>query len=321
MTRRLTRRLLLVALLAGAILLPATARAQDDRAWLLNQINTLRGGLGLHAYSLNPQLTAAANGHSQYMATTCTVTHYQGDARPVDRARAAGYPGGWISENIYGGRNATAADAWNFWTNSGIHYQGLTHQVVNEVGIGIARSECGQYFTLLFGQRDEVNPPPAPVPAPADPGAEDPAPTAIVPPPTQRPYVPPPPSNTPTPTVPTLTPSATWTITPSRTPPPTATRPASTATPLVLPTVPALTTAGPSPSATAAAVAQAPSPTVTPPPTLPPTETAPPAPAGGASDDADDSGSLSTRDLVALALVGQIVLIGLAGVAFFRREK
>ena len=283
--------------LAVFMLVPPRVRAQDDTSWLLEQINSLRASLGLPAYALNAQLTAAATQHSQYMATTCDVSHTESNgSRPVDRARANGYTGDWISENIYGGPIARASDAWNFWIHSPVHYSGLVHQVVNEVGIGIGHGNCGNYYTLLFGHRGDVAAPP--------------------PPPSQRPYVPPPPTRTPTPTIPTLTPSATWTLTPTYTPSATHTAPPPTSTPLVLPTVPA-----PGQQAPLTAVALLPSPTESATPSatvIPPT----PAPTSRASQViGPHRRGLKARDLIPLAIVGQVVLIGLAGFAYFRRAR
>ncbi len=241
-----------IALLGVALALwraQAPLYAQDETTWLLTQINNLRASLGLPAYRLNPQLSAAATLHSQYMVNTCDVSHTEANgSTPASRARAQGYTGSWISENIYMGQLARAEDAWNFWINSPIHYQGLTHNVINEVGIGVAYGECGQGYTLLFGHRDNVSAPPAP-PAENNIGEENAAP----PPPTSAPYVPPPPTRTPTPTIPTITPSYTWTPTaivspsPSSTPTRTATATRSP-TPLVLPTAAASETLRPAPT-------------------------------------------------------------------------
>jgi hypothetical protein len=166
-----------------------------------------------------------------------------------------------------------------------------------------------------IGYRADVTAPPAPPPAAAGAPADSDIPAAL--PPTRAPYVPPPPSRTPTATIPTLTPSATWTITPTYTPSPTGTPPPPTETPLVLPTVPAPG------QETAVAVVSSPvgeaililSPTP---------ESSGPAPklalvaARPASKDDD---GFETRDLIPFALVGQIILIGLAGFAYFRRSQ
>jgi hypothetical protein len=179
---------------------PAPAHAQDEATWLLNEINNLRAGLGLPGYVLNAQLTAAATRQSQYLAETCNITHTWPDGTtPTDRALQAGYVGDLISENIFAGSNARPVDAWTFWLNSPPHYNGLVHNILNEIGIGIVHGGyCGHAYTLVFGHRGDVNAPPAP--AGPDNSAES-VPVAQV-------YVPPPPSNTPTPTIPTLTPSA-----------------------------------------------------------------------------------------------------------------
>lgn len=314
----------------------AQAQRPDDVTWLLNQINALRADLGLHPYALNPQLSTAAQLHSQYMSDTCDVSHTQANgSRPIDRARAQGYTGGWISENIYSGATPNASAAWDFWINSPLHYQGLTHKIVNEIGIGAAHGACGWYsYTLLFGHRDDVTAPPAPAP-PA--GGDSSAP----PPPTARPYVPPPPTSTPTPTIATLTPSPTWTLTPTWTPSRTPSPRPPSATPRALDTAP--------PTHTAAAVAMAASPRatsspsdVTPvaatatvteavtatrpaatqvalgPPAVAQAVTRTPVPPG---DPSGEAGSLDLRDLLPYALLGQALLLGGAGVWMFQRSE
>jgi hypothetical protein len=342
----------------------AGAQGADDVTWLLNQINTLRASLGLHPYALNAQLSAAAQQHSQYMADTCDISHMESNgSRPIDRARANGYTGNWISENIYSGSTPNPSGAWDFWMNSPIHYQGITHEVVNEIGIGAAYGSCGWYsYTLLFGHRDDVNAPPAP------PVADDGDTGVAAAPPA---YVPPPPSSTPTATIITFTPSPTWTLTPTWTPSPSPTDSPATVTPVIISAADEITTDAPVASPTgsalpptampvrvpaddeATAIALAPSPTDTPsgtPTTAPidtPTGTPPPTvlapdqsatttvtaalpatvivptpapetanlPAGG------DSGGFQARDLVPFALIGQAVLLVVAGFMYLRRTQ
>jgi len=310
---------------SAALLAPVPARAQGDEGWLLEQINGLRASVGVPPYALNAQLSAAAAQHSAYMAETCDVSHTEANgSRPIDRARANGYTGSWISENIYGSSRAQVTDAWAFWTTSTIHYNGLVNTNTNEVGIGAVSGECGNYFTLVFGHRPDVTAPPAPPPPPEppapEPGADEGEPeqaVAAAPPPTQAPYVPPPPSRTPTPTIPTLTPSATWTITPTRTPTPTGTVQPATATPLVLPTVAAQ-------GAPSTRVAVAASPTgepVTVARTPSGTPAAQPVAVAQAAASASAGGRFDIRDLIPFALVGQVALIGIAGLAYFRRGR
>ena len=303
-------------IVAGA--LPPSALAQDDVTWLLNQINTLRASQGLYPYTLNPALSAAATQQSDYLAQTCDIRHTWPDGTtPAARAYARGYTGDHVIENIYAGSIATAADAWNFWLNSPIHYSGLVNTVVNEVGIGIAHGGlCGHAYTLVFGRGGGGM-----VPPPVGGNA-----VAAALPPTPVPYMPPPPTRTPTPTIPTLTPSATWTRTPTHIPTATRTPRLPTLTPLVLPTVPAL-----GQPTGAIVVAQAISPTASEEPAVAPSRTAiPPSPTAVmpsptaalalASPPAPDGG-ITARDLIPFALVAQVALIGLAGFAYFRRGR
>ena len=63
------RRVMIICLLAG-LLLPTLALAQGAAGDLLGRINSLRASLGLPAYSLNGQLSAAAQQQAQWMADT-----------------------------------------------------------------------------------------------------------------------------------------------------------------------------------------------------------------------------------------------------------
>ncbi|NLX08351.1 MAG: CAP domain-containing protein [Chloroflexi bacterium] len=315
------RMALALALLAALALGPGAVSAQDDAGWLIGQVNNLRASTGIAGVVPNGQLGAAAYQHSEYMATTCDVSHTESNgSTPADRAAANGYAGSRVIENIYGGGNAGPSRAWEFWINSPIHYNGMVNPSVNEIGIGIARGACGTFFTMVLGYRADVTAPPAPPPpaaAPADGVAVAAVPQAA--PPTAAPYVPPPPSRTPTPTIPTLTPLPTWTITPTYTPPPTGTPQPPTSTPLVLPTVPA--------PGEATAVAQVPplapdgEPVLAQPSSTPaPVETSA-ALAPVAAQAANTGGGFSARDLVPFALVGQLVLIGVLGFVYFRRTR
>jgi hypothetical protein len=284
-----------------------TAHAQDDGSWLLAQVNNLRASQGLPAYAPNAQLSAAATQQSQYLARTCNVVHTWPDGTsPQSRAAAQGYTGDHVIENIFAGSNATAADAWNFWMTSPIHYNSLVNTLVTEIGIGSAHGGlCGHAYTLVFGRAGDGGTAPSAPPA---------NPVAAAPPPTQRPYVPPPPSPTPTATIPTLTPSATWTLTPSYTPSPTFTAISPTATPLELPTVPVQ-------PVEATAVAVVPSPTATEAASAPVVAPPSPTPAVHQAVVSPHEDGFELRNLIPFALVGQIVLIGIAGFVYFRKAR
>ena len=152
MARRRNRLFLSTLLLCLCLSFAQVALAQDAVSDLLGRINGLRASVGQPGYSLNAALSAAANAHAQWMASTGQVSHVQPDgSSPRDRARAAGYTSPWVSENIYIGTQATTGAAWNFWVNSAIHYAGLTSPNYSEVGIGTASGSGGRAYVLVFG--------------------------------------------------------------------------------------------------------------------------------------------------------------------------
>lgn len=133
-------------------LLTLPALGQDAASDLLGRINSLRAGQGLPPYALNGALSAAAQSHAAWMTSTSQVSHVQPDgSTPRSRAQVQGYPSPMVSENIYMGSRAGADDAWQFWTNSAIHYAGLTSPNYTEIGIGVAGGAGGYAFVLVFG--------------------------------------------------------------------------------------------------------------------------------------------------------------------------
>jgi len=146
------RLLPLLFLLLCLSLIASPTQGQDTVSDLFSRINNLRSQLGLAPYSLNPALTAAAQNHANWMAANSTASHIQDNgSRPRDRAAAAGYNSNWVSENIYIGGLAGVDDAWNFWTNSSVHYAGLTSANYQDIGIATATGAGGQAFVLVFG--------------------------------------------------------------------------------------------------------------------------------------------------------------------------
>ncbi len=141
----------ILALIYCLLLALAPVQAQDAVSYLLSRVNNLRATQGLPAYTLHPALSAAANSHARWMATTGTVSHYQANGSgPRARAQNAGFPTNWVSENIYMGPDAGPGDAWNFWLNSPPHYAGLVSRNYDKIGIGSA-SGAGTAFVLVFG--------------------------------------------------------------------------------------------------------------------------------------------------------------------------
>lgn len=154
---------LIFTLAAALAVIAVPAHAQGD---LLGRINNLRASVGRGAYTLNGALSAAAQSQAQWMVETGQIAHTRPDGSgPRTRALAAGYPSSDVSENIYGGTNASVDSAWNFWVNSGVHYAGLVNSRYTEVGIGSASGGWGSAYVLVFGNAGGgvavVNPAPA----------------------------------------------------------------------------------------------------------------------------------------------------------------
>ncbi len=139
--------LLTFALLMGVF--PAQAQESSD---LLGRINALRAAHGLPALSLNGALGVAAQQQAQWIVDNGQISHTHPDGSgPRTRALNAGYPSTNVGENIYGGTNATAGDAWTFWLNSAIHFNTMISPYFNELGIGIARGSWGAAYVFVFG--------------------------------------------------------------------------------------------------------------------------------------------------------------------------
>lgn len=102
----------------------------------------------------NANLGAAAQGHSKAMAYGNYFAHQDPDGdMPSDRARAAGYRGRQIGENIAAGQGSPSK-AMAGWLASPGHCANLMNPMFTQVGAGFAtqaRSDEGVYWTMLFG--------------------------------------------------------------------------------------------------------------------------------------------------------------------------
>lgn len=99
-------------------------------------------------------LGAAAQGHSKAMAYGNYFAHRDPDGdTPADRARAAGFRGRQIGENIAAGQGSPSK-AMAGWLASPGHCANLMSPLFTQVGAAYAtdsRSDEGVYWTMLFG--------------------------------------------------------------------------------------------------------------------------------------------------------------------------
>lgn len=102
----------------------------------------------------NAALGAAAQGHSKAMAYGNYFAHRDPDGElPADRARAAGFRGRQIGENIAAGQGSPSK-AMAGWLASPGHCANLMNPMFTQVGAAYAadsRSDEGVYWTMLFG--------------------------------------------------------------------------------------------------------------------------------------------------------------------------
>ncbi|HEX8592745.1 MAG TPA: CAP domain-containing protein [Pseudomonas sp.] len=102
----------------------------------------------------NPALEAAAQEHSRSMADENYFAHQDlnGDL-PKERARAAGYTGRQVGENIASGQGS-ATKAMQGWLASPGHCANLMNPMFTQVGAAYgtnSRSHAGVYWTMVFG--------------------------------------------------------------------------------------------------------------------------------------------------------------------------
>ncbi len=124
---------------------------------LVTLINAQRASNNLPALTLNAQLSAAAQNHSEDMACNNFLQHsgWNGST-PASRIAAAGYVASITRENIYAqppqyGGDAQAAVTW--WMSDQIHRDAILNPQVKELGVGYAsyvRADLIGYFTVDF---------------------------------------------------------------------------------------------------------------------------------------------------------------------------
>ena len=142
---------------------PTAAQAGD--AWaLIAEVNAYRAANGLPPFEVDGSLMAAAQGHSEYMAETGTITHSgAGGSSARDRAVAVGYGSGaavQVIENIAGGHNLSPSQTvYSMWQDD-LHRQTMLTSYYVHIGAGVANTGSFIYYTIDVG-RIQGAPPPA----------------------------------------------------------------------------------------------------------------------------------------------------------------
>jgi uncharacterized protein YkwD len=133
-----------------------SSSGNEERA-VLDLINDYRRKNGAGSLSLQNQLGAAADHHSQDMASKNYFSHTlsNGDS-PEKNIERFGYTNwSYVGENIAAGQE-TAKAVMDAWKSSPEHDQNMRDKNFTEIGIGRAynkSSKYGWYWTTTFGSR------------------------------------------------------------------------------------------------------------------------------------------------------------------------
>lgn len=116
-------------------------------------VNKERATAGCGPLKEDPQLRAAAQGHSDDMAKRDFFSHTSPDgADPGKRTTAAGYRWSTYGENIAKGQQ-TAQSVMESWMNSSGHRANILNCSFKDIGVGIHQGAGGPWWTQNFGAR------------------------------------------------------------------------------------------------------------------------------------------------------------------------
>jgi uncharacterized protein YkwD len=123
---------------------------------MLELVNQERAAQGLKPLSLSHELSVAANGHAQDIASAGRLSHFGTDgANPLERVKRAGYQPSLMAENIASGK-ATVEEALSTWKKSEVHSLNLLLPNAQHMGVGVAtdpKNPGQRYWTLVVGAR------------------------------------------------------------------------------------------------------------------------------------------------------------------------
>ena len=138
--------------------------AQDAPAWeILSLINADRQVRGVPALAMNTELVAAAQRHSNDLATNDFLSHVGSDGSEFwQRITDSGYPMTSGAENVLFRWDASGAGAFQQWKESAPHYDNMMNNAYQEMGAAYSVAASGKYyFTLVLASRSNFVPPTA----------------------------------------------------------------------------------------------------------------------------------------------------------------
>jgi uncharacterized protein YkwD len=113
---------------------------------VLELSNAERSRVGAPPLSLHPQLTAAAQHHTNLMVQHNQMTHQlPGEPGLGDRISQAGYQWGGVAENVAQGQSSPE-EVVSTWMNSPGHRENLLNPELQHLGVGYANNFWTQKF-------------------------------------------------------------------------------------------------------------------------------------------------------------------------------
>ncbi len=136
----LTRRTRVLAIasvssvLFGAAFVGPLADQASASSSLVGLVNSARASAGLHAYSVDSQLTSLAQAHAEAMAAKQSLYHNPSLASDVTNWK-------WVGENV--GYASSAAAVENAFMHSAPHRSNILDKNYTEIGVGVATDKNG----------------------------------------------------------------------------------------------------------------------------------------------------------------------------------
>ncbi len=148
------RSILAVAILAASLHADDQFEMTKEEKAVVELTNKEREKENLPALKPHPLLFKAAREHSKNMAKQDKLEHVLDGVKPHERVQKTGYKGGFVGENIAGGRAPfPPREAMKLWMESEGHKANILKKEYECIGIGIARSASGEmYYTQVFAK-------------------------------------------------------------------------------------------------------------------------------------------------------------------------
>ena len=130
---------------------PAVVQVTDVQQSVVDSVNSHRARAGQGALSIDSRLTAAAQGHSDYMAREQIMAHAgAGSTDGGQRISNAGYRWTTWGENVAAGQK-TPADVMAAWMNSSGHRANILQNRVAHIGVAATEGSNGVvYWTMVL---------------------------------------------------------------------------------------------------------------------------------------------------------------------------